>query len=142
MIAEANPNDPGERFFSGAIDRIRRITLVIGAASTVAVWAICGTAIGLGYLVGCVISYVNFHWLKKAIEALGARIAQSGDTSSSRSIVIRFMLRYGFLVIACYVIFVSSKSSVYGLLGGLFVTVAAIFCEAAYEVTVALRRGI
>jgi hypothetical protein len=27
-------------------------------------------------------------------------------------------------------------------LGGLFLTVASILCEAAYEVTVALRRGI
>jgi hypothetical protein len=52
------------------------------------------------------------------------------------------MLRYGFIVIACYVILIGSKSSVYGLLGGLFVTVAAILCEAAYEVAVALRRGI
>ena len=134
--------DPGEQFFSGAIDRIRRITVVLGVASTVAMWAVYGTAIGIGFLIGSVISYVNFHWLKKAIDTLASRITQTGDSPSSRSTVVRFMLRYGFIVIACYVILIGSKSSVYGLLGGLFVTVAAILCEAAYEVAVALRRGI
>jgi small-conductance mechanosensitive channel len=134
--------DPGEQFFSGAIDRIQRITVVLGVASTVATWAVYGTAIGIGFLIGSVISYVNFHWLKKAIDTLASRITQTGDSTSSRSTVVRFMLRYGFIVIACYVILIGSKSSVYGLLGGLFVTVAAILCEAAYEVAVALRRGI
>lgn len=134
--------DPGEQFYSGAIDRIRRITLVLGAVSTVAVWAVYGTAIGIGFLIGCVISYVNFHWLKRAINTLASRITQGGETTSSRGTVLRFLLRYGFIVIACYVIVIGSKSSVYGLLGGLFVTVAAILCEAAYEVAVALRRGI
>lgn len=134
--------DSGDRFFSGAIDRIRRITVVLGVVSTVAVWAIYGTAIGIGFLIGCVISYVNFHWLKKAIDTLASRITQTGDATSSRGTVLRFMLRYGFIVIACYVILVGSKSIVYGLLGGLFVTVAAILCEAAYEVAIALRRGI
>jgi hypothetical protein len=134
--------DPGEQFYAGAIDRIRRITLVLGAVSTVAVWAIYGTAIGVGFLIGCVISYINFHWLKRAINTLANRITQTGETTSSRGTVLRFMLRYGFIVIACYVILIGSKSSVYGLLGGLFVTVAAILCEAAYEVAVALRRGI
>ena len=134
--------DQGDHFFSGAIDRIRRITVVLGIVSTVVVWAIYGTAIGIGFLIGCVISYVNFHWLKRAIDALANRITQTGQTASSRGTVLRFMLRYGFIVIACYVILVGSKSSVYGLLGGLFVTVAAILCEAVYEVAVALRRGI
>jgi hypothetical protein len=134
--------DPAEHFFGGAIDRIRRITLVIGIGSTVAIWAIYGMAIGSGYLIGCVISYVNFHWLKKAIDTLAGRVTETGYATSSRGVVLRFMLRYGFIVIACYVILIGSKSSVYGLLGGLFVTVAAILCEAAYEVVIALRRGI
>jgi ATP synthase I subunit len=134
--------DPGDQFFSAAIDRIRRITVVLGIASTVVVWAIYGTAVGIGFLIGCVISYINFHWLKKAIDTLASRITLTGQITSSRGTVLRFMLRYGFIVIACYVILIGSKSSVYGLLGGLFVTVAAILCEAAYEVAVALRRGI
>ncbi len=135
-------SDPGERFFSGALDRIRRITLVLGVAASVAVWFRYGTGIALGFVIGCFISYLNFHWLKKAVSALADRVTATGHAGSANGVVVRFLLRYGFIAIGCYVILVSSKSSVYGLLGGLFLSVAAILCEAAYEVAVALRRGI
>jgi hypothetical protein len=131
-----------EAFFSSALDRIRRVTLVLGVVSSIVVWVRFGTAIGIGFVVGCVISYVNFHWLKKVINDLADRISNTGQKGSVGGIVMRFLLRYGFIAVGAYVILVSSKSSVYGLLGGLFLSVAAILCEAAYEVVVALRRGL
>jgi hypothetical protein len=131
-----------ENFYAGALDRIRRITLVLGVVASIAVWVIYGTAIGLGFVVGCVISYVNFHWLKKAISDFADRITATGKSHSTGGIVFRFLLRYGFIAAAAYVILSSSKSSVYGLLGGLFLSVAAIFCEAAYEVGVALYKNV
>jgi hypothetical protein len=54
-------------------------------------------------------------------------------------VVLRFLLRYVLVAIACFVILICFKSSVYGLLGGLFLMVAAILCEAAYEAVAALR---
>jgi hypothetical protein len=81
-------------------------------------------------------------WLERAINAVANRVTQSEQTTSGKGIVIRFLMRYFFIAIACFVILICFKSSVYGLLGGLFLTVASILCEAAYEVTVALRRGI
>ncbi len=134
--------EEGERFFSGALDRIRKITLILGVASSIAVWIIFGWQIGMAYSLGCAISYINFHWLKRAVSALADRVTQTGQAGSSNGIVLRFMLRYGFIAIACYAILKGSKSSVYGLLGGLFLTIAAILCEAVYEVAVAVRRGI
>ena len=134
--------DPGERFFSGALDRIRRITLVLGVLASIAVWVRFGTGIATGFMIGCFISYMNFHWLKNAMSALADRVTATGQAGSANGVVVRFLLRYGFIAIGCYVILMSSKSSVYGLLGGLFLSVAAILCEAAYEVAVALRRGI
>ena len=134
--------DSGERFFSGALDRIRRITLVLGVLASIAVWVRFGTGIATGFMIGCFISYMNFHWLKNAVSALADRVTATGQAGSANGVVVRFLLRYGFIAIGCYVILMSSKSSVYGLLGGLFLSVAAILCEAAYEVAVALRRGI
>jgi hypothetical protein len=131
-----------ENFYSGALDRIRRITLVLGVVSSAVVWAIYGTAIGIGFVVGCVISYMNFHWLKKAINDFADRITSTGRAHSTSGIVFRFLLRYGFIAAGAYVIVSSSKSSVYGLLGGLFLSVAAILCEAAYEVAVALHKNV
>ncbi|HWR14498.1 MAG TPA: ATP synthase subunit I [Terriglobales bacterium] len=141
-MTETIQSDAAESFFSGALDRIRRITLVLGVASSIAIFAIFGVAVGIGFVIGCFISYINFHWLKKAVNALADRVTQTGHAGSSSGMVVRFMLRYGFIAIGCYVILMSSKSSVYGLLGGLFLSVAAILCEAVYEVAVALRRGI
>ncbi len=106
------------------------------------VWRFFGIAIGLAYAIGCAISYLNFHWLKRAANEISDRVTQTGQAGSSNGVVVRFLLRYGFIAIACYVILMSSKSSVFGLLGGLFLSVAAILCEAAYEVAVALRRGV
>ena len=131
-----------ESFYEGALDRIRRITLVLGPVSSIAVWAYFGTAIAIGYVLGCVISYFNFHWLKKVIHEFAERISTTGHGGSATGVVARFLLRYCFIAIGSYVILVSSKSSVYGLLGGLFLSVAAILCEAIYEVVVALRRGL
>lgn len=138
----AAPDPAAESFFNGALDRIRRITIVLGIASSIAIFALYGPGMGTGFVIGCAISYVNFHWLKKAVNALADRVTQSGHAGSASGMVVRFMLRYGFIAIGCYVILMSSKSSVYGLLGGLFLSVAAILCEAVYEVAVALRRGI
>ncbi len=137
-----NAPSPGDAFFAGALIRIRHIAIVLGLLSTVVVWARFGTSIGLGFVVGCAVSYVNFVWLERVINAVGERVTETGDAGSGKGIVVRFLLRYGFIAIACFVILLSFKSSVYGLLGGLFLTVAAILCEAAYEGVVALRRGI
>jgi ATP synthase I chain len=135
---QADLDDP---LVLGAFSRIRRNAIVIGVLSALAVWARYGTGIGLGYMVGCVISYVNFAWLERVINAVANRVAQTGEAGSSRGIVMRFLLRYGFIAIACFVILVCFKSSVYGLLGGLFLSVAAILCEALYEAAVVWRRG-
>jgi hypothetical protein len=141
-MTDSTQTDPGERFFSGALDRIRRITLVLGVAASVAVWLCFGTGIAIGFVIGCFISYLNFHWLKKAVSALADRVTSTGRAGTANGVVVQFLLRYGFIAVGCYVILMSSKFSVYGLLGGLFLSVAAILCEAAYEVAVALRRGI
>jgi hypothetical protein len=141
-VTAAPHPDASESFFSGALERIQRITLALGIVSSIAVWVRFGTAVAIGFVIGCFISYINFHWLKKGVSAIADRITATGHAGSSSGLVVRFMLRYGFIAIGCYVILMSSKSSVYGLLGGLFLSVAAILCEAVYEVAVALRRGI
>lgn len=131
----------GEKFYSGALDRIRRIMAVIGVVGTVVVWVRYGTALAIGLAAGCAISYVNFVWLKQAVSGLMDRVTASGQLQSGGGIVARFLLRYGLIAVGGYVIFRVSLTALYGLLGGLFLTVAAILCEAAYEVFVALRRN-
>jgi len=56
-------------------------------------------------------------------------------------VVLRFLLRYVLMALGAYVIFAVSRASLYGLLAGMFLPVAAIAGEAAYELWVALARG-
>jgi hypothetical protein len=139
-IAPAASHVEGDNpFFADALHRIRRISIALGIAAAVAVWLRFGTATAIGFAVGCVVSYVNFLWLERVINAVAERMVQTGRPGSARRVVLRFLLRYVLVAVACFVILVCFKSSVYGLLGGLFLTVAAILCEAAYEAVAALR---
>ncbi|MBZ5568642.1 MAG: ATP synthase subunit I [Acidobacteriia bacterium] len=136
------PPDPAEKFYSGAMDRIRRFMAVIGVIATIAVWIAFGWKVAVGLALGCMIAWVNFYWLKQAVGALADRVTATGRGQSSSGVVARFLLRYALIALAGYAIFRVSRDSLYGLLGGLFLTVAAILCEAVYEVVVALRRGL
>jgi hypothetical protein len=140
---ESVPPDPAaERFYSGALDRIRRFMAAIGVVATVAVSIFFGWKVGIGVALGCAIAWVNFYWLKQAVSALADRVTSTRLKQSGSGVVARFLLRYALIALAGYAIFRVSRDSLYGLLGGLFLTVAAILCEAVYEVVVALRRGL
>jgi hypothetical protein len=135
------PSPEAERFYSGALDRIRRLMIGIAILLTIAAWMRYGSRISLGFAIGCAVAYLNFHWLKRVVNAMADRITQTGSKESGKGIVFRFLLRYLLMGLAAYVILSVSPASLYGLLAGLFLPVAAIACEAGYEVYVAVARG-
>ena len=128
--------------YSGALDRIRRSMLVLALAATLVCWLFFGWRFALGTACGCGIAYLNFQWLKSGVSALADRIVQAGTPQSGKGIVFRFLLRYVLMGLGAYVILTVSPASLYGLFAGLFLPVAAIACEAAYEAYVALARGL
>ena len=95
----------------------------------------------LGFLLGCVIAYLNFQWLKSGVSGLADRVTNAGKSQSGKGIVARFLLRYGLLATAAYVILISFPASLPGLFAGLFLPVGAIACEAAYELYAGIKRG-
>ena len=135
-----NPNS--EAFYSGAIDRISRFMLALAIALSAAAWWKYGWRIALGFACGSAVSYLNFFWLKRVVTALADRATQSAEVQSSQGIVLRFLLRYVLMGLGAYAILTVSPASLYGLFAGLFLPVAAIACEAAYELYVALARGL
>ena len=140
---EPTPVDPRvEQFLGGATGRIRHAMLVLGVFGTVISGLVWDWKIAAGVLLGCVVSYVNFRWLERALNALAERITAAGSKVSSTGTVFRFLLRYVFIGVGAYVIFRGSAASLYGFLGGLSLTVAAILCEAAFEAYAALRSKI
>lgn len=132
----------GDDFYSRALDRIRKFMLVIGLTALVTAWAYFGWRTGIGFALGAAISYLNFHWLKRVVGGIAELTISSGTGPSSRGIVHRFLLRYFLMAIIAFVILTVSRESLYGLFAGLFLPVAAILCEAAYEAYVVLIRRI
>ena len=131
-----------DAFYAGALDRIRRVMLSLAPALTAAAWWRFGRWPALGFLLGCVIAYLNFHWLKSGVSGLADRVTNTGKPQSGKGIVARFLFRYLLLGAAAYVILTSFPASLRGLFAGLFLPVGAIACEAAYELYVAVRHGV
>jgi hypothetical protein len=124
---------PGDDFFARALERIQRIMAMLGIAAVITSLSVFGWRIALGFALGGVIAYLNFYWLEKVVSGLADLTVQSGTPASSRGIVHRFLLRYFLMALIAFVILTVSRESLYGLFAGLFLPVAAILCEAAYE---------
>ena len=131
-----------DHFYAGALDRIRRFMIGLAPALVAAAWWKFGIRVAIGLAFGCAIAYINFHWLKRAIRGFVDRAAGATAKQSGQGIVFRFLLRYLLMAVGAYVILTVSPASLNGLLAGLFLPVAAIACEAGYELYVALSRGI
>jgi len=141
-ITEATPSEAADRFYSGALDRIRRFMMALAPVLTIAAWWKFGLRPAIGFALGCAIAYINFYWLKRVISGFADRATGTAGSKSGQGIVSRFLLRYVLMAIGAYVILTVSPASLNGLLAGLFLPVAAIACEAVYELYTALARGI
>jgi hypothetical protein len=131
-----------ESFHAGALGRIQRGMIFIGVGFSVVAWAVLGWRLAAGFACGCGIGYANFHLLKRVVGGVVERTVASGHRQSGKGIILRFVLRYFAVACAAYVILTSYPASLRGFLVGLFLPVAAILCEAAYELYMALARGI
>jgi hypothetical protein len=138
-IPEAAPNSPDD-FYSGAFGRIRGSMIALGLGGSAIAWWKFGGPAALGFLLGCVIAYLNLHWLKSGVAGLADRVTATGKRQSGAGIVVRFLLRYVLLGAAAYGILTSFPASLRGLFAGLFLPVAGIACETAYEFYAAVTR--
>jgi hypothetical protein len=94
----------------------------------------------IGFVFGAAVSYVNFRSLTRGVEGLADRIVNHNSREKGRSIILRFVVRYGLVGVVAYAIFVSSSLAFRGFLWGLCVPVAALMAEAVWEGYTALRR--
>jgi hypothetical protein len=129
-------------FYSRAVERITQSIVVLGVFGFPLVWIRYGVMSAGGFLLGAAISYLNFHWLTRAVSGLADRIAEPHSHEKGTGIIIRFLLRYLLIGLAAYVTFIGWSEAFYGLLIGLCLPVAGMMGEAAFETYVALRRGL
>jgi hypothetical protein len=137
------------QLLAGVEPRIFRMTLALGAAGTLALWLWRGMGWAGGFAVGAALSALSFQWMKAAITAIADAIpaaAGSGEQPArprggAAGAIARFVLRYALIAIAGYVIFRSSVLSLPAFFIGLFVSIAAVLVEVAYQVYLAFRNG-
>jgi hypothetical protein len=130
-----------EKFYSSALLRISTFMLVLAPLFCAAAWLKFGWHSSAGFLLGSIIAYLNFQWLKSGVSVLAEKVTHTGKRQSGKAIVAKFLLRYTLLGLAAYAILTSFPASLSGLFAGLFLPVGAIICEAVYEIYIALRQG-
>jgi small-conductance mechanosensitive channel len=141
LQSEVAPNPAADRFYSAALNRIRHFMAALACVLMAGAWWKFGLRPALGFAFGCGIAYINFYWLKRVVSGFVERATGTAASQSGQGIVFRFILRYVLMALGAYVILAVSPASLKGLLAGLFLPVAAIVCEAAYELYAALSRG-
>lgn len=140
----ARPNDvePAEVFYHRIFRRLIQFMVALALALTPAAWIIFGHVQAVTFLAGGAIAIVNFYWLRRSVEALGRAFDATGEKPSSARVVFQFLLRYLLIALAAYVILRGSAASLYGLIAGLSLPVAAILMEAVLETLKAVRGGL
>lgn len=131
-----------EIFYAGALTRITRTIPVLAVLAVPALLWRWAWPVAAGFALGAVLSIYNFWSLSRAVEIVADHITASGGSGGATRIVALLGLRYGVIALVAYGIFRGSIAALYGLLGGLGLPIAAIGCEAVFELYIAFRRGL
>ena len=140
-MATSAADDKADHFFDGALRRITRNILFVAAVGFPFIawrWGFAGL---VGFVIGAFLSYLNFLWLTRGVEAIAERITEQESQEKGASAVVKAILRYALVGVAGYAIFKSSNYAFYAFFAGLCLPVAAMLCEAAFELFISLRKG-
>lgn len=103
--------------------------VVVSVVCTVVAVYCGGAGWGAGFLLGAVISFLNFRWLHRTVDAVGP------DPKTKPSPAMTFLLSFRYLILGLvgYGIVRYFKVDIMAALLGLFVAVAAVLIEIFYE---------
>lgn len=131
-----------ETFYAQAEARIPRFMGAAFLLAAVILWQWRGAEFLLGFALGSAVAAVNLLWLKQITAAFVEGMSGSGARASGWGVALRFLMRYALIALFAYGMLKNQAVSIHGFLAGLFLPVVALVCEAAYEMYVALRRGL
>src|SRR5271166_3216784 len=117
--------------------RIGYLTLLLGMIAALPVAYFHGWHWGAGILIGAILAWFNFRWLKQGLDALtDSAAAQSGPTTASVPIgaYFRAAFRYLLIAFAVYVIFRVLNVPVLSMIIGLCALGAAAFAISVQEI--------
>lgn len=113
------------------------ISATIALLGAAALFFRSGWTIAASFFLGAAVAVVNLRWMEYSVHRM--LDAQLGTRRRGKRLLWKMLLRYAFLGAVAYVIFKGYFVSVTAFLIGLFVPIAALMLEAAYEMLVALR---
>jgi hypothetical protein len=116
---------------------IARLTLLLGAFAAVPVGWFYGLPWGAGILVGAMLAWFNFRWLRQGLDVLTtAATAQANRRNPRVPIVTYFkaLFRYGLIALAVYVIFKYLNVPILSMIFGLCALGAATMAVSVYEI--------
>jgi len=135
-------NTPAEVFYARAEYRIPRFMAAAFLLVAAVLWPWRGAEFVLGFALGSPVAAVNLLWLKQITHTFVESLSGQDRGASGWGVAFRFLMRYALIALLAYGMLKNSAVSIHGFLAGLFLPVAALACEAAYELYVALRRGL
>ncbi|HUC55342.1 MAG TPA: ATP synthase subunit I [Candidatus Cybelea sp.] len=117
--------------------RISRLTLLIGLLAALVVALLRNRLWGAGLGIGAVLSWLNFRWLRRGLDALViASTAQAGKDKPVVPLQSYFgmLFRYGLIALALYVIFIYLRVPLVSMIVGLCALGAATVAASVYEI--------
>ena len=119
-----------EEFLEGLDKRLDRSSLAVTLIAVPLVFILHSAKAALSIVAGAGLSYINFHWLKQAVDF----VVLQGAQGKAPRVLFRFVGRYALIALFLYVTIRSSALDLVFVLAGLLVYVAAILIECVSEV--------
>jgi hypothetical protein len=117
--------------------RIARLTLVLGGIASAGGCFLFSIRVGAGVMIGALLAWVNFRWLKSALDAVARAATAQVEPSKTRvplASLFGLIGRYFLIAVSVYVIFVFFRIPVLSMLVGLCALGAATIGASLYEV--------
>jgi len=120
-----------EERLEGLDRRLNRSSLVVVLIAMPLILFLHSAKAALSVGAGAVLSYINFHWLKQAVDFL---MLHAAEGERGRRVIARFVGRYVLIAVVLYVTIRGSLLDLGFVFAGLLVYVAAILIECVSEV--------
>ena len=117
--------------------RIARLTLVLGGIASVSAGFLFSVKVGAGVLIGALLAWINFRWLKNALDTVAHAATAQAEPSNARvpiGSLFGLIGRYLLIAVSVYVIFIFFRIPILSMLVGLCALGAATIGASLYEV--------
>jgi hypothetical protein len=134
-----------EAFGTATLRRVEWLTLALGGLGAIWAGSRWGWRGALGLVVGAALSWLNFRWLKGGVLAFGKAATEKAGSAGARVPVrayVKFIGRFGLLLVVVYVILTRSWVPPVPLFAGLFASAAGVVVALVWELaTSGVRQG-